>query len=172
MSTNNTTTTDRKDTVISTAQTEAILCAIRSLHGIVWNWGKNESFPPSFDDLSIEQISALLDRTSRALKVRHNNEKDVANTKVRTAVDTVVQESMSATRSAKIAFDALPESVRKVLPAFPKAVAVPVAKLGAVFGTSNASVIVKHMQDLGYALDARSVAKQKDCKEIFVPFTA
>lgn len=162
----------RKDTVITTAQAEAINAALRTMHAIVFNWGTKDSLPASFDDLTLEQIDAVLCRTARAIKVRANAMNEQATSKVRAAVSALVAERTEATKKARDAVMALPSDVRATLgaSALPSTVSVPLAQLGSILGTSNAATIGKTLKDLGFSVDARTFAK--NAKDVHIPFSA
>lgn len=161
----------RKDTVVSTATADAILTHIKALHGLLWDWGQGNPLPASFDDVSgnIDRIETVLSRAKRSLEVRYNADKSARVAHLKGLVAKVVESATEEAKSAKVAYEALPASVRKHLPAFDGVVRCSMTDLGQIFKTSNASIVVKGMQDLGYKIDGRSVGKAKDIKDICLP---
>jgi hypothetical protein len=155
---------------VTQAQNDAILAAFAALHAIVWDRGE-ENLPTSFSSLDDKQIVAVCNRALRAMMSRKESARKAQLAEVRTAVLNVVEERQSAARAAKTAIDALPASVKAMLPAFPTTVSVSVESLQGVCGSSNIARIAQILNDLGVCkIDGRTYSKDKGAKAILIPF--
>lgn len=132
--------------VLSDAREEEILDIFRTLHGKVLVALQECEIKPQFADnfgKCGNEDYKLLQQQARALisaKGKDRKEKKVAG--IRTTIQGVVDTYMSQARTAKATMDAMPEEVRKFLPAFPATVKVPLSDIRACFpeGTTDADL--------------------------------
>ena len=180
MSTNNTTTTatvaqetTKTVKVLNGEQIATLLGALRTMHEIVWDAGKNEAINPSFDNLSTDEIGTVCVRAINAINAHEKRAKDAKDGKVRQAVNGVLETYFARARAEKEEYNALSDSLKARLGAFPTFVNVSVNDLQGVLETSNPSVMIKKLFDLGVCkIDARSIAKAKEVKSIAIPLPA
>ena len=174
MSTNNATVaqeTTKTVKVLNGEQIEQITACFRTLHSLCWDAGKGESLPTSFDTLTFDQIGTVCVRAMNAINAHEKRAKDAKEQSVRNALSKVLETYMATARQEKAEYDALSASLKARLGAFDATAKVPVEALQGILGTSNPSVMVKRLHDLGLKIDGRSIAKQKNVSHIAIPLS-
>jgi len=178
MTTNNTTATatiaqetTKTAKVLNGEQIATILASLRTLHEIVWNSGTNEHLPTDFNTLSQEQLGTVCVRSLREIEKHEKRAKNAQEQKVRQALSKVLETYMATARKEKAEYDALSDSLKARLGAFDATAKVPVADLQGILETSNPSVMIKKLHDLGLKIDGRSIAKQKTVSHIAIPLS-
>ena len=155
--------------VLNGEQIATITECLRTLHTLCWDAGKGEHLPTSFDTLTFDQIGSVCVRAINALATVQQRAKNEAEQKVRHALNAVLETYMATARAEKAEYDALSASLKARLGAFDATAKVPVEALQGILGTSNPSVMVKRLHDLGLKIDGRSIAKQKNITHIAIP---
>lgn len=141
--------------VINDTHESEILACFKTLHHTVLQALQScditAQFNTDFAKCGTEDLKNL-HQQSRALvsgKVRDRKEKRVSS--IRLAIQGVVDTYMSEARAAKAAMDAMPENVRKFLPAFNANVRIPLTDIRACFpqGASDSEVF-GDLEYMGY----------------------
>lgn len=146
--------------LIDSTTEEEILTALRALHGAVAAHGAQfpsfdlmvaDAAAPSGDKaLLIERIASRAYRALGALNVARHEERIA---KFRQGVADIVSPFVSEKSEARAEFLALPQSVRKFLPAFGSTVEIPVEAVASVFAAGTPlEAMVKVLHGLNYKL--------------------
>jgi hypothetical protein len=181
MTTNNTTTVA---TVVPSAEKEEkkapkqfngeqiaeITAHFRALHALCWDAGKGGNLNPSFDKLTFDDIGTVCVRAINALATVQQRAKNEAEQKVRQALNVVLETHIIALRKEKAEYDGLSASLKARMGAFDSSIKVSVNDLQGILETSNTAVQVKKLQDLGFKIDGRSIAR-KAVSHITIPVT-
>jgi hypothetical protein len=172
MSTNNATVaqeTTKTVKVLNGEQIQQINDCFRTLHSICFDAGKGENLPTDYSTLTFDQIGAVCVRAINALATVQKRAKDAKDQSVRNALSKVLETYMATARQEKSEYDALSSSLKARLGAFDATAKIPVNDLHGILETSNPSVMVKRLHDLGFKIDGRSIAKQKNVTHIAIP---
>jgi hypothetical protein len=163
--------TTKAPKVLNGENIATLLACLRTMHGIVWDAGKGENVNPSFEHLSTDEIGTVCVRAINALATVQRRAKTEADRKVREALDKALETYTSALRKEKEEYDGLSASLKARMGAFDSSIKVAVNDLQGILETSNPTIMVKKLHDMGFKIDGRSIAKQKSVSHITIPVT-
>src|SRR5271165_3337963 len=148
-----TTATTKTVKVLNGEQIAQITACFRTLHALCWDAGKGENLPTNFDSLTFDQIGSVCVRAINTLATVQHRAKTEADRKVREALDKALETYTSALRKEKAEYEGLSASLKARMGAFDSSIKVAVSDIQGILETSNPTVMVKKLHDMGYKID-------------------